>query len=137
MTPEQKQLVQDSFAQLAPSADQAAAMFYERLFYLDPSIRSLFKNNMQVQGTKLMATIGTAVNGLDRLEQLMPGIEELGRRHITYGVKESDYDTVGIALIGTLERQLGNSFTPEVKEAWITVYGILANSMKEGARAAA
>ncbi len=136
MTPEQKQLVQATFAKVAPIADDAAAMFYARLFELDPSLRPMFKGDMREQGRKLMQMIGVAVNGLDRLDALVPAVQQLGTRHAGYGVRDEHYDTVATALVWTLERGLGPAFTEDVKEAWVTVYGILASTMKQGAAAA-
>ncbi|MEX0732177.1 MAG: globin family protein [Aquisalimonadaceae bacterium] len=133
MTPEQKTLVQDSFAEIVPIADQAAALFYQRLFVLDPTLRPMFKGDMDEQGRKLMKMIGTAVNGLDRLEDIVPAIQHLGRRHVTYGVRDEHYNTVGAALIWTLEQGLGEAFTAETRMAWIEVYGILATTMKDAA----
>lgn len=133
MTPEQKQLVQESFAKITPIADQAAALFYQRLFFLDPSLKPLFKGDMEEQGRKLMKMIGTAVNGLDDLNAIVPAVQDLGRRHIGYGVKDEHYDTVGGALIWTLDQGLGDDFTPETQQAWTEVYGILATTMKDAA----
>lgn len=137
MTPEQALIVKQSWAELVPIQEQAAALFYGKLFELDPALESLFRGDMQEQGRKLMAMINTAVNALDRLESIVPAVQDLGRRHVTYGVKDQDYDTVGGALLWTLEAGLGDAFTPEVKAAWATVYGVLAGSMKEAAKAAA
>lgn len=133
MTPEQKVLVQESFAKVVPIADQAAALFYQRLFSLDPALQPLFRGSMEEQGRKLMKMIGTAVNGLDDLDALVPAVQDLGRRHVGYGVEDSHYDTVGAALIWTLEQGLGDAFTNPVRDAWITVYGILASTMKGAA----
>lgn len=137
MTPEQKTLVQSSFTKVAPIADTAAALFYGKLFELDPDLKPLFKGDMTEQGKKLMQMIGTAVNGLDRLDQIVPVVQELGKRHVDYGVKNKDYDSVGTALIWTLEQGLGEAFTPDVKESWVTVYTILADTMKDAATEAA
>jgi hemoglobin-like flavoprotein len=133
MTPKQKVLVQRSFLKVAPIADQAAELFYTRLFALDPALQPLFRGDMKEQGRKLMRMIATAVNGLDRLEELVPAIQDMGRRHVVYGVRPSHYDTVGAALLWTLEQGLGPDFTPEVKDAWAAVYGILARTMKDAA----
>ncbi len=133
MTPQQIRLVQESFAKVAPIADAAAAMFYTRLFELDPALSSLFRGDMQAQGRKLMQMIGAAVRGLDNLETLVPVVQQLGVRHTGYGVKEKDYDTVGAALLWTLEKGLGAQFTPDVRAAWTAVYGVLANTMKDAA----
>jgi len=134
LTLAQKTLVQDSFATIAPIADDAAVLFYQRLFELDPSLESMFRGNMAEQRKKLMQMLTAAVKGLDRLEQLVPVVENLGRRHAGYGVSDAHYDTVGSALLWTLEMGLGRAFTAEVKDAWATVYGLLATTMKEAAR---
>jgi hemoglobin-like flavoprotein len=137
MTSEQKVLVQGTFAKVAPIADDAAAMFYARLFELDPSLRPLFTTDLTEQGRKLMQMIAVAVNGLDRLDELVPAVRQLGIRHARYGVKDQHYDTVAEALLWTLERGLGSDFTPAVKDAWTAVYGVLAATMKEAAAVAA
>lgn len=137
MTPEQAILVKESWAKVVPIKEQAAELFYTKLFEIDPSLQPMFKGNMAEQGRKLMAMINTAVNGLDRLEAIVPAVEDLGRRHVAYGVKDKDYDTVGTALLWTLQQGLGPGFTTEVKNAWITVYGVLANTMKKAAAQAA
>jgi len=88
---------------------------------------------MQEQGEKLMQVIDAAVNGLSNLERIVTAIQELGRRHVDYGVKDHHYDTVGTALLWTLEKSLGKEFTKEARNAWATVYGILATTMQEAA----
>lgn len=133
MLDSQKILVQKSFALVAPIADQAAELFYGRLFTLDPSLRSLFTTDMKEQGRKLMQMIGYSVRGLDRLDHLIPAIEELGRRHGMYGVEDEHYDVVGEALLWTLEQGLGDRFTDETREAWARVYELLAGTMKRAA----
>ena len=135
MTSAEKNLVQATFATLVPIADQAAALFYGRLFEMDPSLRPLFKGDLGEQGRKLMQMIGVAVRGLDTLDQLVPAVNDLGRRHAGYGVTDAHYDTVGGALLWTLEKGLGSAFTPDVKAAWTTVYTVLATTMKAGAEA--
>jgi hemoglobin-like flavoprotein len=137
MSPDQIDLVQRSWRQVAPIADTAAQLFYERLFTLDPSLRALFRGDMKEQGRKLMTMISVAVSGLSRLEQLVPAVQALGRRHAGYGVRDEHYGTVGAALIWTLEQGLGDAFTPPVREAWVATYGVLANTMKDAARLAA
>ncbi|MBZ5557842.1 MAG: hemin receptor [Acidobacteriia bacterium] len=135
VTPLQKTLVQETFASIAPIADDAAALFYRRLFEIDPALRPMFKGDMTEQRRKLMQMITAAVKGLDRLDQLVPVVEDLGRRHANYGVADAHYDTVGEALLWTLEKGLGSAFTPQVKDAWATVYGVLATTMKNAASA--
>jgi len=125
-------LVQTTFAVVAPLADDVAALFYRRLFEIDPSLESMFPGDMSGQRRKLMVMLTAAVKGLPRLDRLIPVLEDLGRRHAEYGVIESHYETVGEALLWTLEKGLGPEFTPDVKEAWTTVYGVLAATMKAG-----
>jgi hemoglobin-like flavoprotein len=137
MQPEQKLLVQESFAKVAPISALAADLFYEHLFELDPSLKPLFKGDMKEQGRKLMMMIRIAVDGLDDLDKLVPAVQDMGRRHATYGVENSHYDTVGASLLWTLEQGLGPAFTPEVKEAWTVVYTLLAHTMKQAAEEAA
>ena len=136
LTMAQKTLVQNTFATVTPIADDAAALFYRRLFELDPSLERLFRGDMKEQRKKLMQMLTAAVKGLDPLDQLVPVVEDLGRRHAEYGVADAHYDTVGSALLWTLEKGLGAAFTPEVKDAWATVEGLLATTMKNAAREA-
>ena len=133
MTPEQIDLVQNSFKLVAPIAEDAAALFYDRLFTLDPALRPLFKNDMKEQGRKLMQALSIVVKGLKRLDTILPAVQDLGRRHVHYGVRDEHYDTVGAALLWTLTQGLGDAFTPEVEDAWATAYGLLAGAMKEAA----
>lgn len=134
VTSRQKTLVQDSFASLAPILDDAVALFYSRLFELDPAVRRMFPDEMAAQRRKLAQMLTAAVKGLDRLEQLVPVVQDLGRRHAGYGVTDSHYDTVGAALLWTLQKGLGSAFTSEMKDAWATVYTLLARTMKDAAR---
>lgn len=137
MTPEQALLVKTSWAKVLPISETAAELFYGKLFELDPTLKSLFKGDMKEQGAKLMKMINTAVNGLDKLEDIVPAVQQLGVRHVGYGVKNEDYDTVGTALLWTLETGLADAFTDDVKDAWATVYGVLADTMKAAAANAA
>lgn len=129
----QQELVRTSFARVAPISDVAATMFYERLFEIDPGLRPLFKNDMKKQRAMLMAVLATAVGNLHQLEQIMPTVRALGRRHAGYGVKNSDYDTVAAALLSTLEAALGDDFTPAVRAAWVACYQTLAGEMQGAA----
>ena len=132
MTPDQKTLVQETWKMAEPNADAVAQLFYQRLFALDPAIERLFAgSNMEAQRGKLVQSLRLAVEGLDDLEGLVPVIEDLGRRHVGYGVKVSHYDTVGAALLWTLERGLGQAWTAETKAAWTDVYGLLAGVMQQ------
>ena len=133
MTPQQVSLVRSSFAKVAPIADSAAKLFYSRLFELDPTLRPLFKSDLETQGNKLMTMIGGAVNLLDQPEALIPVVQSLGRRHVGYGVENHQYETVGAALLWTLEKGLGADFTVDVKQAWAATYEVLSNTMKAAA----
>lgn len=130
MTPEQIGLVQGTWASVVPIKETAAELFYGRLFELDPSLRALFKGDMKEQGRKLMAMINVAVASLDKLDSIVPAVKDLGRRHGGYGVKPQDYGTVATALLWTLEKGLGDAFTPAVKEAWTQTYMVLATTMQ-------
>ncbi len=137
MSPEEIQLVQSTFRKVTPIAEDAAAMFYGRLFELNPALKSLFKQDMKEQGHKLMAMLATSVNGLDHLDNIVPAVRDLGTRHMGYGATAQDYDTVGEALLWTLGQGLGDAFTPEVQAAWAKAYTLLASTMKDAAAKAA
>ncbi|MHB1187834.1 globin family protein [Thiobacillus sp.] len=137
MTPEKIALVRSSWQLVLPIKDTAAQLFYGQLFELDPSLRSMFKGDMVEQGRKLMAIINTAVNSLDDLGPILGAVEDMGRRHVAYGVTAAHYDTVGSALIWTLGKGLGEQFTPAVKDAWVETYTTLASAMKQAAYAPA
>ena len=134
VTETQKALVQESFASLTARADEVAVIFYQRLFELNPALRSMFKEDMAPQRRKLMQMLTAAVKGLDRPAQLIPVVQDLGRRHAGYGVSDKHYETVGEALMWTLERRLEERFTQEVKDAWAAVYGLLSTTMRQAAR---
>lgn len=136
LTERKIRLVQSSFSKVVPIADKAASIFYAKLFETNPSLKSLFKGDMESQGKKLMTMIGTAVNGLDNLDAIVPAVQNLGKGHVGYGVKDEHYDDVGSSLIYTLGAGLGDDFTDEVKDAWTEVYTILATTMKDAANAA-
>jgi hemoglobin-like flavoprotein len=133
MTPEQIELVKSSWAQMEPIADTAAKLFYGKLFELDPTLRPLFTGSIAGHGRKFVRMVDTAVNGLDRLDQLLPDIKDLGMRHSACHVKDAHYDTVGTALLWTLHQGLGAAFTTDVATAWATLYTLLADTMKRSA----
>ena len=133
MTHNEKHLVQATFAEVAPIADVAAELFYGRLFEIDPTLKPMFRGDMREQGRKLMQMLAFAVGSLHRLHELLPAVREMGRRHAGYGVRDEHYDTVASALLWTLEKGLGDGLTPEVKSAWVSVYTLLAETMKSGA----
>ena len=133
MHPDHVAAVQRSFAQVAPIAPQAAALFYRHLFAADPSLRPLFKGDMAVQGERLMAMIATGVSLLGRPAALLPALRGLGARHASYGVLPEHYATVGAALLKTLEQGLGDAWTPATAQAWAAAYGVISDAMLEGA----
>lgn len=138
MTPEQKTLVKSTWTKVVPIADTAASLFYGKLFEIDPSTQPLFKStDMPEQRKKLMQAIGTVVAGLDNLTPLVPVLENLGRKHVAYGVADKQYDTVGAALLWTLEQGLGDAWTPPVKDAWVAAYTTVAGVMRNAATAPA
>ncbi len=133
MTLAQIEIVKQSFAKIMPFKDQAAELFYCRLFELDPSLRLMFKPDMNDQKQKLMVAIAMVVTSLEKMDGLLPQVRELGRRHKTYGVRKRHYEIVGAALLWTLEIGLGTGWTDELAEAWKNAYGRIAAAMVEGA----
>jgi hemoglobin-like flavoprotein len=129
MTPDQVKLVQDSFAKVAPISEQAAVLFYDRLFEIAPSVKSMFPTDMTEQRKKLMGTLAVVVNGLSNLESILPAASALAKRHVSYGAKPAHYPVVGSALLWTLEKGLGDAWTPEIAEAWTAAYGTLSGYM--------
>ncbi len=136
MTPEQIELVQQSWQKVDGISEAAGVMFYDTLFELDPCLRSLFKGDVNQQAQKLMSMIGTAVGMLNDTDKLIPILEKLGERHVTYQVTDVDYQTVAQALLQTLKAGLGSEFTSEVKDAWIAVYGVMSTCMLDAAKKA-
>ncbi|HEY4169201.1 MAG TPA: globin family protein [Reyranella sp.] len=132
MTPNTVALVQTSFAKVAPIAGVAADLFYDRLFESAPDVRRMFPSELAEQKKKLMTMLGTAVAGLSKPDALLPIVRALGQRHAGYGVAAEHFAPVGAALIWTLEKGLGEAFTPEVKAAWVEVYGVLSQTMIGG-----
>ena len=129
MNPTQIKLVQDSFAKVAPISEQAAVLFYGRLFEVAPSVRAIFPDDMTEQRKKLMATLAVVVGGLSNLEAVLPTASALAKRHVNYGAKPEHYPVVGGALLWTLEKGLGDAWTPELAEAWTAAYGTLSGYM--------
>jgi hemoglobin-like flavoprotein len=129
MTPDQVKLVQQSFAKVAPISEPAAELFYGRLFEIAPTVKSMFPADMTEQRKKLMATLAVVVNGLGNLESVLPAASALAKRHVSYGAKPAHYPVVGAALLWTLEKGLGESWTPEVADAWTAAYGTLSGFM--------
>jgi hemoglobin-like flavoprotein len=129
MKPAQIELVQKTFADVAPISEQAAALFYARLFEIAPEAKPMFKGEMVGQGRKLMSTLAVVVRGLSDLPSILPAASALAKKHVTYGVKASHYEPVGAALLWTLEKGLGDKWTPEVASAWMEAYVTLSGFM--------
>jgi len=129
MTSEQVKAIQDSFAKVAPISEQAAEIFYGRLFEIAPAVEPLFRGDMKEQGKKLMAMLTVVIGGLSNLEAVLPAASALAKRHVGYGVKTTDYAPVGEALLWTLERGLGEHWTPDVAAAWTAAYTVLSDFM--------
>jgi hemoglobin-like flavoprotein len=129
VTPEQVRSIQESFAKVAPISEQAAALFYGRLFEIAPDVKPLFRGDMTEQGRKLMATLAVVVNGLGNITSILPAASALAKRHVDYGVKPSHYEPVGAALLWTLERGLGEQWTSDLKDAWGGAYALLSQYM--------
>ena len=136
MTPAEVANVQRTFSLIAPIAEHAGHLFYGRLFELNPSIRSMFTDDVAPQAKKLMQVLAVAANGLGRPATLVPVVEALGARHIHYGVQDEHYGVVGEALMWTLRQGLKDEFTPEVEKAWAGAYALLSSIMKDAARRA-
>jgi len=129
MTPDQVKLVQQSFSKVAPISEQAAVLFYDRLFEIAPSVKSMFPADMTEQRRKLMTMLAAVVGGLDNLTSILPAASALAKRHVAYGAKPEHYPVVGSALLWTLEKGLGEAWTPDVAAAWTAAYGTLSGYM--------
>lgn len=133
ITARQISIIQDSFAKVKPIADQAAELFYNKLFEYDPAVRSLFQSDMKEQGRKLMSVLGVAVASLNDLNGLVPTLQKIAKQHVQYGVEVEDYTPVGNALLYALKQGLGPAFTPELRQAWVEVYQVVADTMRAAA----
>ncbi len=129
MNPTQINLVQESFAKVAPISEQAATLFYDRLFEVAPAVKVMFPADMKEQRKKLMATLAVVVNGLSNLESVLPAASALAKRHVSYGARPEHYPVVGGALLWTLEKGLGEAWTADVADAWTAAYGTLSGYM--------
>lgn len=134
MRSETERLVRESWTLFEPVAEESARFFYDKLFELDPDARPLFaRTDMEAQGRKLMQMFAEIVRILDRPDALVNEVADLGRRHVHYGVRDHEYDSVGTALLWTLDRGLGPAFTPEVRNAWTEAYLLVAEVARRGA----
>lgn len=137
MTPEKVAMVQESFKKVLPIADTAADIFYNRLFEVAPEVRPMFAADMTKQKKALMGTLAVAVQSLHKVEEIVPVVQDLGVKHLGYGVKDEHYEAVGGSLLYTLEKGLGDDWNDDLKDAWTETYGTLADVMKEAAASAA
>jgi hemoglobin-like flavoprotein len=134
MSPEKKALIRATWQRVAPISDAAAQSFYDRLFEFDPRLRALFEGvDLDIQRRKLVQALAMVVGSLDRIDTLIPIIEDLGRRHATYGVADAHYESVGVILISTLQQCLGDAWTEKVKAAWVEAYTLVSSVMRAGA----
>ncbi|WP_084029941.1 globin family protein [Bradyrhizobium sp. LMTR 3] len=122
-------MVQESFAKVAPISEQAAIIFYDRLFEVAPTVKAMFPVDMKEQRKKLVTTLAVVVNGLGNLESVLPAASALAKRHVSYGAKAEHYPVVGGALLWTLEKGLGAAWTPDVAAAWTAAYTTLSGYM--------
>lgn len=129
MTPEQIELVQTSFSKVAPISEQAAEMFYGRLFDIAPQVKTMFPADMREQKKKLMGTLAVVVGSLNDLGPVLPVASALAKKHVAYGVTAKHYDTVGEALLWTLGRAFGDAWTRELEQAWTATYATVSGYM--------
>jgi len=126
-------LVQASFEKVVPLGDKVPQIFYDELFTLDPSLRPMFQSDMTEQRKMILTALSMVVRSLDKPEAIAEPVKALGKRHVTYGVKPAHFATVGSALLNTLQKGLGDEFTPELRQAWVEAYAALSGMMKEAA----
>jgi nitric oxide dioxygenase len=136
MDAKQITLVQQSFEKVVPIAGTAATLFYDRLFETAPEVKPLFKGDMDQQKLALMQTLGIVVKGLSQPETILPAVKSLAERHKDYGVHPEHFQSVGASLLWTLEKGLGDAYTPEVNDAWVAAYTLLSGVMIETMAAA-
>ena len=134
MRPETERLVRESWSRFEPIAERSARFFYEKLFELDPEAQRLFaRTDMEAQGRKVMQMFAEIVRTLDQPDTLVREVADLGRRHVHYGVRDSQYDSVGTALLWTLEHGLGPAFTDDVRNAWTEAYLLISTVLRRAA----
>jgi hemoglobin-like flavoprotein len=133
MTREQKQLVRESFPDIREMAGPVALLFYGRLFTLDPTLRPMFRQDIELQGRKLMDMLTAVVDNLDHFEGLAPTLRALGQKHAGYGVRPEHYETVAQALMWALGQALDTQFYPELRAAWLAIIEAVSRGMKNGA----
>jgi hemoglobin-like flavoprotein len=134
MTMDNIKLIRVTWDAIRPEADDAMAMFYQRLFEIDPTTRPLFAHtSMSAQRKSLAGALDLLVENAGQIDGLAPVLQELGRRHVRYGVEDHHYDSVGAALLWTLAQQLGPAFTDEARAAWTITYAVVSGTMRRAA----
>ena len=128
-TKEEIELVRSTWQPVSADPAAAATLFYGRLFEVAPEVKPLFTGDMKEQGLKLIQMVGIAVHNMERIEEIVPALQELGERHVGYGAEDAHYPVVGDVLIETLASALGDQFTDEARAAWTKTYGALAAVM--------
>jgi hemoglobin-like flavoprotein len=129
MNVEQVELIRQSLIQVHPIADQIARSFYAHLFEVTPHLQKLFPGDMNRQGAMLMTSLELAVSNLDDAANVLPAIQALGERHVSYGVRAEYYPLAKEAYLWALERHLGETLTSAVKEAWEMAFDALTQAM--------
>lgn len=128
-------LIRETWAEVEPAADEMAQYCYSVLFNIAPATRELFPINLEVQQQRLMRAMSFIVRTIDRPDELLPYLRQLGREHRKFGVVAQHYEDFGAALLGAIKHQLGTGWTSEVERAWAEAYTIVARSMQEAAAA--
>ena len=123
------QLIRDSLIQVRPLADYIAESFYSHMFEIAPHLQKLFTGNMKTQGTMLMTSLELAVSSLDNMESILPSVQALGERHMSYGVKKEYYPYAKESFLWALEKHLKGEFTPTLKNAWSEAFDTLIEVM--------
>ena len=133
LTAHQKRLIRQSFESIQGYSDSVVLLFYGRLFELEPATRSLFKISIREQARKLMDTLSTVVDALDRFEKLLPYLTELGQRHLGYGVQPQHYEILRSALLWAMGQALGVEFDRDTRAAWENLLTTISAVMLEAA----
>jgi hemoglobin-like flavoprotein len=130
----QSWLIRGSYDLIRDMPKAVAMLFYGRLFDLDPSLRPLFKNDIEIQSQKLMDTLSAAVDSLDNLPALVPALRAMGARHLEYGVQTEHYAKVRDALLWAMAQALQEDFDPETRAAWRSLLDTVIAEMLTGAK---
>jgi len=130
MTKEDITQVQESWHSVAPVKRVAAELFYVKLFELDPTMKLLFSDDLQLRERRFLQLMDATINGLERADVLKPAIRELGFRHPLFGDSDEHHGTVAIALMWTLEKCLRKDLTFELRAAWTRTFGVLSQTLR-------